>query len=473
MSEDAFFDPVARGLATGAAASALAMEFFGQSLVEIPSALGWPASHPIPIARMRGAGGVVYVPAIRRTDFIPASIFASTAYHLDTAGSDSNDGLTSGTPFASLKKAFETGNASGAASYQVILAPGTYTYTKGPQQVAPTKPISMRCSGPGRAIVSAHKVQTWVYHSGTVNTDAVYKVVNPSEVPLRVFDLYAGDDAHDTYPELTKQSSVANVQANANTWFYDTSGTPTLYARLTSGAAITDTRARVYTSLNNFNSDATGALGVPAFAADGCHIHLKGIDFEGGRYGLPMIGGTRNLFAEDCSWRYAGGTGFDYDGITVDQMNGFAIFVNCWADKNTKDGINLHANGGTSLYTLTYNCSGYYNGAFGSTSDNGLTGHESVVSIDIGGNYSECNGGLVHYVGTSKVLCLGTRGTGSREATTSPAFKTSDTAQMWMEECYASGGTQAIYAQGGTIYERRTTLAAGSRARTTGTLTKW
>ena len=456
-----------------------------------PVGFNWDfTKYPVRWARAQNAAGAVFYSVnVNPSDLVNPAIWTGLKLHVDPVnGSDSNSGLASvfgdfTSAVKSIKKAFQIGNASGAP-YSVTLKPTTsattaYTYTEGPQNVAPTQACAIGCYG-GRAVVAAcRQNQSWAFHSGTVNTDAVYKWVNPSEPPNRLFDLTAAKDTYGLYPEIAQTTSIANVQATANSWFYDTSGTPTLYVRMTSGAAITTQRVRVMGSLENLNLDATGASGPSAYNADGCDLYFENIDFEGGRHGIYILSGNglgggyrRNIIGVNSTFRYAGGgfvgqTYFETDAISVQDTEGLIAFFRCQADAAEKDGFNFHWNrsdqASSLQYSLNVDCRGASNGGSRSSSDNGLTIHETLVGIDVGGYYPNNNGGCVHNIQTSQLLCLGTRAEASRETTTQPAFKCSDTASMWMADCIASGGTNAIYAQGGKIYERNTTLSAGAR----------
>lgn len=456
-------------------------------LFSAPYGFKWDfTKYPIGWKRQIGVGGAaVYEAEFTPYNFIDSRVWNGLKLHVDPVnGSDTNSGIGSfygdfASAVKSIKQALILGNTSGAP-YTVTLKASRggqtiYKYTEGFQNYAPTQPCYIGCiDGVARVTVARDETSKWAFSGGT-GSGNYYRWNNPSEPPMRLFDVSA-TTSYGLYPEVTRVTDLATMQATENSWFYDTSGTPALYVHMTGGAAPTG-KIRVLWSLGNINLDATGATGPSAWDATGHHIMLENIAFEGGRQGMLIKGSyPRNTIAINCSWRYTGGNGFDFDGLSVDQVAGLHAFIQCDADANAKDGFNFHNNSATvgptaNVHALTIGCRGRGNGWGNSTSDNGWTSHEDVVGIDIGGYYAGNRGGNVYNIQQTHTLCLGTRAEDSTEATIAPAFKIDNTTvngqkgRMWLADCVASGGTQALRSQGGgELYERNVTLVAGSRS---------
>jgi hypothetical protein len=90
---------------------------------------------------------------------------AGATYYVSATGSDSNDGLTSGSPFLSVWKAIQTLNAnSGATAGRIFVAAGTYqkawTPSAGNAVNIPTKPVALIATG-GRAVMATYDGWTW------------------------------------------------------------------------------------------------------------------------------------------------------------------------------------------------------------------------------------------------------------------------------------------------------------------------
>lgn len=182
------------------------------------------------------------------------------------------------------------------------------------------------------------------------------------------------------YAEYKWQSSIANVEANLGSWYTD--GTK-VYVRphINNGAPDLNT-ARVY--INDIGQGLRGNF----------DVLIRGIDMEGGSTGPFNFanGSTNRVVLDDCTLRYSaksntysGGTAV-IDGAQILGCGLFAAF-HTTCDANGKDGFNLHASGGVIPSGLFVNCRGFGNGLSPATSSNGLTAHDGVKVISIGGDW--------------------------------------------------------------------------------------
>jgi hypothetical protein len=237
-------------------------------------------------------------------------------------------------------------------------------------------------------------------------------------------------------------ADAATCNATAGSWA-QVGGT--LYVHRADGGAPTNANSRVLLVVDAFVLDDTGKS-----------VYLGGFDFQGGANGGVFVQGaaTRSLVFVDCSARYAGGPSHLYDGFRVFDTSGLAAFVRCVAASNAKDGFNFHwGQGGTpSLHHLTIDCRAYDNGRYGSQSNNGLTSHDGLTGIDVGGLYHDNYGANVVSNSASRLWCLGTEardslGDGPRGGLVEPVdFNTQETTSFWLERTKTSGSARSLVA---------------------------
>lgn len=132
----------------------------------------------------------------------------------------------------------------------------------------------------------------------------------------------------------------------------------------------------------------------------------------------------------------------------------FAAF-NCEASKNGKDGFNIHKNGSVIPSGLFVNCSGYENGLVAtSTSNNGITIHDGVKAIDIGGDWRGSVGtNAGHVSDDTQVWHFGSVAGDSAGDTYNGgsidygAFGVwSGAAEMWLDSCRSIGSIIGVQA---------------------------
>jgi len=419
--------------------------------VYIPPALGFDtASWPIS-PRISDPGGLSL--ATGDAGITPEALFdgqsaaranPGVTYFVGAPGSsptpsDSNNGLSTGAPLASITKAIQLANASGQSTAKVNIASGEYVRAIGPVGTVPTIDIAFVATG-GR-------VTTGTFDSfGTFTLDGTF--TNCYSLALTSIDrlcnrlVQTGFSTYgvQTNKDFTKLADPTTLNATtpttADLWATDASK---IYIRRVDGAVPTPTNTRLYRS------------GVTLFSfTTAVNVYLENIDAEGGNsaatfdYRLTASSALKRVFvAKNCSAKYAGGVvNTGSRGFGIESMKGLAYLYGCEGSANASDGINFHDAQANGLQWLTVNCSGTDNGRLASTSNNGHTGHEGCIGIDLAGYYPNNRGGSVRHVNTSKSLFAGTYSSDLGDGVGTTAFQTDNTATMWCDRCkpnFASG----------------------------------
>lgn len=422
-----------------------------------PPGFGWPfATYPITVMKY----GPNYT-----SDFNPrayaSSAFAGTKYFVNgSTGSNSNNGLTSATAVKSIWKATQLGNATSAPfNVEVAVISGGYGradgFTNTSTPVPNTQPAAYVAAGatlPERGGI----VDCWVGDTlaWTGTTDATYttlykvarsnvsQVINPT-----VLDTF-GD------PILaTKYADAATADAASGSAWAQV-GTD-IYVKWANGSVVSNTNTRALLKATpNFIQDGTSKS-----------VYLEGFNFQGGANGAVACtaAATMNFIAVNCSAAFAGDNAVNVNAWKLDYMTGLCALINCIGSNGEADGINSHwTPGGTSaMFTLTQNCIGRSNGRDTTLSCNGITSHDGVISIDIGGHYHNNYGANVIPINGCQMWCVGTFSHDSygdvvHGGVTVPTdYQTQNTAQMWLEQCRSSKSSLSMYASNtSTIYSR-------------------
>jgi len=425
-------------------------------LLQIPAEIGWPSTFPLGIEKFSNG----YKTTVNPRSLVNAAIWTGPVYHVDVLnGNNSNSGLGSfegdfSLAVRDINAAITLGNAT-SAPYRVLIRGGTNRVYRD------THSINGRASGwptpPTGALVEPTQHCALIGHGGRVDhrasksvasfpttKDGTYTncyVVSSCEATRRVMD-FLDLTALGVPEELTRLTSeIATCDTTPNSFFQSGS---TLYLHRADGVAPTYANTGIY--CNTYTA---------AFLSCTTDLYFEGIDFSGGNSGALYIdpASTRNVVAVDCTFKYAGTLESALDGLRIRRVTGRVFIKDCEAIANVKDGFNFHADGSSGMFVVTDGCAGYDNGKFTSTSNNDLTYHDNVVGIDVGGVYGPTKTGAnIHIIETSKLWCLGTRGTrtvlgGSGNA----VFKASNTAELYLQETFATceaANQIALHAQG-------------------------
>ena len=404
----------------------------------IPAGFLWNfAKYPMSIVG-NGAGGFL-------CDFVPEvyhqPALSGTTYFVSTVGSDSNSGLTSyANALASIGHAITLGNAGGVP-YCVVVKAGLYYRTQGFFGLIPTQACAFLADG-GRVVTGTFDNLTWALVAGTTATYS-----SSRSNANRMFDIL-NNDSFGNYNEMTNVSlsAVPTADLAAGSW-----GTYNniVYARRSDAAAITSSNTRLMignVSILDFTGFFSGLTGVTQNCFIGGTTATSGFDFQGGGAGGIVFtnNATANVMGRNGTTKYAGGI-LSYSGckgIRSDNLNGLTAWVNWESSCNADDGFNGHnSNYAVTGYTpqfLTINCRANNNGRGNSTSNNGITAHETCLFIDINGSYDSNYGGNSAFIDNTQAWHIGTScqrslGDTARGGTVPPIeFEAQNACRMWL-----------------------------------------
>lgn len=403
-------DPHAQYLRNAELPSAL----IGGQSVSLPSiSIGWDSNtYPIAPSYSMGfggemRGGIGMTPEQLFDLFSTARSAPANTYYVDIAtGSDSNSG-TIGARFKSIKKALETGNASGSP-YAVIVKPGAYDRANGvtgTSAVAPTQDMALLAED---GLVECGSWDSFSAPSLDVTYTNCYTIAQSTV--LRVLDL-AARKSDGTYRELMNVASAAICDKRPGTW---ASVAGTIYVNRADGAAVTTSNTRLIRQAVQLQMGNTSQVCVFI----GGTTELGQWDFYGG----DTVGGFRQVatspsgsgkctVVKNAAFRCVGGFGqLGTRCVTADSYPGLVAFFNVHAAASATDGFNFRNTNGASPppHVLTVNCTAEDIGYPGATSCNGWTLHDNVIGIDICGRYMSGAGGTVHNINSSKSALIGT-----------------------------------------------------------------
>lgn len=418
-----------------------------------PVGLGWSGT---PTGLSASQSGNTYSADVNPLALVDPAIWSGQAYHVDgVSGDDSNSGLGAiDGDFSAAKKsihaAFAAGNAAGAP-YRVLINPGEFVgsaFTKN-GQVEPSQPVAILGWGGAVHYRTGPFEATWTdaggtYTSGISSLNRLYR----TDV-LTVNGLYT---------ELSLAPDLATCQANVNTWFKSGS---VVHVNIGRAPGTRDIAA-----MRNFN----GAR----FVTHTDDLYLENIHCEGGVTGAlhcdPQA--DRNIVGVNCTFRYSSPSNVNAprDAVSVRRTNGLVAFFDSDASGGAKDGWSFHDDSYGEMHVLMSNCTGFENGAFSSTSCNGFTAHDSVISAVIGGAYGYSrNGAEVHLIQGARAWIMGAIATARDPDGSCVSFKCSNATTMWLEntQADAAGGAVsnlAIEANGGTVFVRDHSAISGTNS---------
>lgn len=449
----------------------------------MPTSLGWDTTnYPVTVNCYRQAGNL---PNIGVLATLPRAMFDAkstvrtappSTFYVNSGTGITIDGLTFGAgvdtnvgslaaPVKSISKAVSLGNAT-SAPFMVMVAQGSYSRANNPWNGATwgggnTFPAQdMALIAVGRCISGSFDNISGA-RDGTYTNCSKFSVGNVE----RVVDVL-NTNMFGNYSDLVNVSSVALCNTTPNSWYTD--GSANLYVNRADQAIATNTNTRVFRpSTRNMPLNANTNIYIGGYSAG------DGFDFEGGGNAGPFetdfsvtgVGTTDHVcVVENCTSRYAGGiVATTLKSWAVDSWRGLVIFNNCSGGASYTDGFNAHNTlSAAHVYMLTINCSSYDMGRF-NASCNGWTIHDTVVGIDICGDYRRGHGGTMRSINTSKQWFVGTQVADDQGdivfgGTLRPtAVEMDDTAICWMDSVKIAmpAGTYALRTAGsGTIHTR-------------------
>lgn len=281
------------------------------------------------------------------------------SYYVDPVnGSDSNTGLTKSTALSNFNTALNKADVG-----TIYILNDVYRTLSGAFLSAIDKTINIIGLGDVKIIAGDKSV-----YSKTDGYANVYHVKRAGAI--RVIDMLSRGD--EDYLELTKVSSIAEVDSNENSWYSD--GT-NVYVHA-KGHRVPDYNIAPLLGISNL------------LAKGNINLYLENIEFIGGARPARFESSTGKLYAKNCQFKFA----CQSNGNGVEVVGGsLAIFQNAIASKNMMDGFNYHqsADGLNKPKFIELHCTGRNNGQLkgtgGQRSDNGSTAHDGVVGIRVGG----------------------------------------------------------------------------------------
>jgi hypothetical protein len=389
---------------------------FASEWVSVQPPTGWTWSLPFTIQR---SGRTFRVdPSFNLQTY--AGISVSKTYYVDQAiGSDSDDGLSWSTPFATLKKAYEQVDVD-----RVYIKPGWYFYNQ-VQPIPTTRNWELIGVGAGVYVTSdvRNQIGSWTpvsnHYSATVTGQTVAQVMDHS-----ILTGYGGDT------KLTLRASEAEVDTNANSWFQ--SGT-TIYIR-TSDDRAPDADLRYYSTL------------VHNVTADNRTVYFENLAIMRMMQvrNASVTGGTKAYF-KDCALMAA-----QFPGCTE------VILQNCTSFQAPEDGFNYDVRNGISTKAVEIDCNVSYGGI--GSSDQGSTTHSACEIVRINGEYDNFSGQCVADTGTGKTWMLGSL---VHDSTTEVGLYQSNPF-AWLDRCTSSGNTTDLQNTTTAVTRTRDFVGGGS-----------
>lgn len=334
----------------------------------------------------------------------------SNTYYVNSSdGSDSNDGLSWETAFATPDHASEQVGSKTiyiAGAFDVVDEVEIPRFYDRNESIVGNIDSDVVLIGVDRG--NGLPVMSWFFEDQTWAADSgAYKTSRSAMSGGRVFDTTNLDQG--TFGEMNLVADAATVRVTPNSWYTD------------------GVEVWVHTfDSRDVSSDASTiklAYNQNAMENNGDYVtYLENISFYGGNWAVRL----RNTVGTDRPELYAINCKFNY--TTVDNgldLNGMAevYLKNCESSKNKLDGFN-HSERLSYIGRATEdNCTGYANGASGGFSNNGSTIHKSGTIIRIQGQYKNNEGPNCHDIDDGTLsLCLGTITQDSRATSANSAI---------------------------------------------------
>lgn len=425
--------------------------------------------------------------AVAALDKTPAEIFDlfSTArsapantYYVSPNGVDSTATGTEASPYRSIWKAVAAANASGQPS-KVVVKAGEYGKPYNPSQFLALRPsvdIAFVAQG-GRVTVgtwddfsapSLDPVQTNCYSYSLSNVD---RVIDRTRI-----------DADGFLVDLRSVASAAICNRTPGSWALEGGK---IYINRADGKAVTNANTRVLRS-----TGGTWRFDVPVSVYVGADDSISGFDTQGGSLaaGFHYQPATKPaqmkaVVVERCTFRYCGGAVYSGNGTTISDLHGIALFADCDASNNTKDGFSAGNSAGLNSegHLLTLNCRSIVCGGGLAQSCNGFTLHEDVVGADFAGQFARSSGGAVRCVADSLTWLVGSdirndRGDIVLGGTTPPGgVMANGNAQIWADRAHIAmpPAMAPVLADVGAAVRLRAMAPLRSAAQGTGTIEAW
>lgn len=400
----------------------------------IPDGFNWPAGLPEVIAYKNGNS---YSCNIRPEDLIDFSVFTNIQYVDINRPDSSGDGLSWATAEKGIGQAIDNAIASGQPT-RIFVKGGVYP-----------RAYSVCNNNTPKNI------------NNPITIEAVYGDVIAGTFDDLVYTKTAGQD----FVYESARSNVATVIDQARN---------ELYTKVDSIADCNDLAGSFYTdnvtlyvhtfesSPPNINNTLANLHAVGASINGNHNMYFAGLKLYGGSTGALHVqdGSTNYVVTNNSSFKCAYSTlsgGTPTDGVQILGCKLFAAFESD-ASLNSKDGFNLHIQAAVEPSLLTVNCNGFDNGKIDNTSasNNGITVHDGLKAIDIGGTWLGSVGANAGHVGDgTQVWHFGsTAGMSTGDILNGGSLNYggfgvwSGAAEMWLDDCTDYATDKGVTATG-------------------------
>lgn len=350
--------------------------------------------------------------------------------YISPNGSDSNDGLSASAPKLTLQSLLANTNIR-----IVHVMEGVY----GEQYVnLSNRTVYIVGEGQDKTVITGAKTLSWSATSGRTN---VYEAT--INATLSVYDMRA-EETQGHYPKYAKMTSIAEVEANAGSWYND--GTK-VYVRMSDNAVPTNGTLAVIKG----NSALVCVL-------ENSHLYMSNILFYGG--GTNNINNVdikdntttkSDVYIYNCASNDTGkatategGNGFSFVGV-------YSFCEKCSAYNCGKDGFGY----GDSL-SVELNCTSGDNGTEGAVNANGSSAHTGTKLLRINCQYFNCLGNTIQDVGNgTESLNLGCV-CYNAETGFGDYVCNMGTAKMWLDSCLSySSDNSIVCGENGNTYSAK------------------
>lgn len=361
------------------------------------------------------------------TDFVEAvyDVDRDTTYYVDAVGgSDSNNGLTTGTAVKTIDEAISIGNASGG-SYEIVLM-SVSGYVGGFGTTSVSQDVTVKSQTPGTIVYVANGQVggNFSLHGGST--------YSRSHSALHVWDckFLDSDGAPSKLPEV---ADAAAVEAQPGS-FAVVGGITYIH---TQDSRVLDNL--VLTGISNVSNRLKLATISECFVRD-----------------VAIVGATRTAFDATvdnamtiCLVNFRADYTFStlHDAVVVD-TRGTCILSNCSVTNTGKDGANYKPRGG-DLNCLEVGFHGANCGAVGSDNTNASTTHLGTKMVRVGGFYDARHRPIHDIQDGCQSWCVdvectaGTEsGTGYTTAAIAVGNSVADTSKMWIDGGRFSGANR-------------------------------
>lgn len=357
-------------------------------------------------------------------------IESSATYYVSKSGSNSNNGTSEETAWASIGYAVRNAPTNST----IIILDGIYYRSDIPDS---TQPIvrNFNIIGKNKALIVSGDNLTYTQDSTYTNT---YKTTRTNIFGKNVIDIRNWKQG--IFARLKQTSSASECNETLNSYYYDSSN---LYVNI--GEPVTSEKivASLLASSPCFN------------ITSGADVYIENLNFIGGHLGC-IVADLSTVKMYKCTCLY-GGRESGNNVINISGSN--SILIDTKANYGGKDGINYYVSNNIASNGIEINCEASNNGLDASdNTNNGSTAHGGSKVIRVNGNYFNnkgCNVADVHSGTESYNFNCNAFDSISSDNSYSQDFSPQqEGATMHLINCYAKGSSYSnIYVPtGATVY---------------------